>query len=448
MIRRRGRVERAGVQASLPLTDKAMTIRVDSEIGRLRRVLVHRPGREIDWMVPSIMERLLFDDILDGDEARGEHLMFCEVLRRAGVEALDAQELLAEVLAADAVRRDLLRELERDYAVQPPVLRQLDGLAPAALAATLIEGIRLPPNEADAGRRQFFALNPVPNYFFQRDPQVVLGNRLVVSSMANDAREREPLLARTIFAHHPALAAVAATFEIEVPPSGAPQHDPGFPYPTLEGGDVVVVDSEIVMIGLSERTNRRGVETLAEYLRLEETSFRHMVVVELPHKRSYMHLDTVFTLIDRGLCLAHLPVVEPGGPESAHVYSVDLYARELTFTLRAGLLRTLAELGVDLAVVPCGGAVEAIDQQREQWTDGANAFSLAPGVVLLYQRNRKTIAELARRGFRVLAGEDVAAGREDLMSGGPAVVTLWSNELSRARGGPRCMTMPLERERV
>ncbi|HXO30308.1 MAG TPA: arginine deiminase family protein, partial [Thermoanaerobaculia bacterium] len=138
-----------------------MTIRVDSEIGRLRRVLVHRPGREIDWMVPSIMERLLFDDILDGDEARGEHVMFCEVLRRAGVEALDAQDLLAEVLAGDAVRRDLLRELERDYAVQPPVLRQLEGLEPAALAATLIEGIRLPPNEADAGRRQFFALNPV-----------------------------------------------------------------------------------------------------------------------------------------------------------------------------------------------------------------------------------------------------------------------------------------------
>lgn len=425
-----------------------MTIRVDSEIGRLRRVLVHRPGREIDWMVPSIMERLLFDDILDGDEARDEHVMFCEVLRRAGVEALDAQDLLAEVLAAGAVRGDLLRELERDYGVQPPVLRQLDALPPPELAATLIEGIRLPPNEADAGRRQFFALNPVPNYFFQRDPQVVLGNRLVVSSMANDAREREPLLARAIFTHHPALAELAAIFEIEVPPSGAPQHDPGFPYPTLEGGDVVVVNSEIVMVGLSERTNRRGVETLAEYLRLEETSFRHMVVVELPHKRSYMHLDTVFTLIDRGLCLAHLPVVEPGGAESAHVYSVDLYARELTFTLRAGLLRTLAELGVELDVVPCGGALEPIDQQREQWTDGANAFALGPGVVLLYQRNRKTIAELARRGFRVLAGEEVAAGRQDLMSGGPAVVTLWSNELSRARGGPRCMTMPLERERV
>jgi arginine deiminase len=425
-----------------------MPIRVDSEIGRLRRVLVHRPGREIDWMVPSMMERLLFDDILDGDEARDEHAMFCEVLRRAGVEVVEAQQLLADVLAVEPVRGGLLGELERDYAVQAPVLRQLAQLPPPALAATLIEGIRLPPDAADLGRRQFFALNPVPNYFFQRDPQVVLGNRLVVSSMANDAREREPLLARTLFAHHPALADLAATFEIEVPPSGAPQHAPGFPYPTLEGGDVVIVSSEVVLVGLSERTNRRGVETLAEYLRLEETSFRHMIVVELPRRRSYMHLDTVFTVIDRGLCLAYLPVVEPGGPEAAHVYSVDLYAPTLTFTLRPGLLRALAELGVELEVAPCGGALEAIDQQREQWTDGANAFALAPGVVMLYRRNHRTIAELARRGFRVLAGEEVAAGRHDLIGGGPAVVTLWSNELSRARGGPRCMTMPLEREPV
>ncbi len=422
--------------------------RVDSEIGRLRRVLVHRPGREIDWMVPSIMERLLFDDILDGDEARDEHAMFCQVLRRAGVEVLDAQDLLTDVLADAALRGELLAELERDYAVTPPVLRQLADLAPPVLAATLVEGIRLAPEAADAGRRQFFSLNPVPNYFFQRDPQVVMGNRVVISSMANDAREREPLLARTFLGRHPAFADVAAVFEIDVPPSGAPQHDPGFPYPTLEGGDVLVVSPEIVLVGLSERTNRRGVETLAEYLRLEETSFRHMIVVELPRKRSYMHLDTVFTIIDRGLCLAHLPVVEPGGPESAHVYSVDLYARELTFTLRAGLLRTLAGLGVELDVVPCGGGEGPIDQQREQWTDGANAFAMAPGLIMLYGRNRKTIAELGRRGFRVLPGEEVAAGRHDLLDGGPAVVTLWSNELSRARGGPRCMTMPLERERL
>ncbi|HVT60868.1 MAG TPA: arginine deiminase family protein [Thermoanaerobaculia bacterium] len=423
-----------------------MPTRVDSEIGRLRRVLVHRPGREIDWMVPAMMERLLFDDILDGGEAREEHALFCEVLRRAGVEVVAAQDLLAEVLRDEQCRQRLLDELGRDYGVAPALVRRLAELAPGKLAASLVEGIRAQPETADLGRRQFFDLNPVPNYFFQRDPQVVLGNRLVVSSMATDAREREPLLAHSLFSCHPSLADLAAIFEIDVPPSGAPHHDPHFPYPTLEGGDVLVISPEIVMVGISERTNRRGVEVLAEYLRLEETSFRQLIVVELPSKRSYMHLDTVFTQIDRHLCLVHLPVIEPGGPESAHVYSVDLAARQLTFTVRPSLLPTLADFGLELEAVPCGGGLDPIDQQREQWTDGANAFAVAPGVILLYRRNRKTIEELGRRGFRILAEEEVAAGRHDLLAGGPAVVALWSNELSRARGGPRCMTMPLERD--
>jgi arginine deiminase len=423
-----------------------MPIRVDSEIGRLRRVLVHRPGREIDWMVPAMMETLLFDDILDGDEAREEHDLFSRVLRQAGVEVLEAQDLLAGVLEKGSEpRRRLLDELEAEYGVSFSLVRRLDELAPGELASALIEGIRAPAEISDAGRLQFFELNPVPNYFFQRDPQVVMGNRVVISSMATGAREREPLLARTIFEHHPELAP-GGIFEIDVPPSGAPQHNPHFPYPNLEGGDVLVVSPEIVLVGLSERTNRRGIETLAEYLRREETSFRHLIMVEMPRRRSYMHLDTVFTLIDRSLCLAYLPVIEPGGPESAHVYSVDLYAKELTFTLHASLLKALKDFGTDLEVVACGGAAEAIDQQREQWTDGANAFALAPGLILLYRRNHRTMEELARRGWRILAGEEVAAGKHDLLGGGPAVVSLWSNELSRARGGPRCMTMPLERD--
>lgn len=423
-----------------------MSIRVDSEIGRLRRVLVHRPGREIDWMVPSMMADLLFDDILDGDEAREEHALFCAVLRQAGVEVLYAQDLLADVLCYPGPRGKLLAELERDYAVPPRLVQRLGELPPGELATTLVEGIRASPRAPEAARRQFFELNPVPNYFFQRDPQVVLGNRLVVSSMATEAREREPLLARTLIEGHPSFADLGAMFEIEVPPSGAPQHDPHFPYPTLEGGDVVVLSSEIVLVGISERTNRSGAEVFAEYLRLEETSFRHLILLELPHRRSYMHLDTVFTHIDRGLCLAYLAAIEPGGPEAARVYSVDLYARELAFTRRPALLPLLADLGLPLEVVPCGGGLDAIDQQREQWTDGANAFAIAPGVILLYRRNRKTIEELGRRGWRVLAGDEVAAGRHDLLAGGPAVVTLLSNELSRARGGPRCMTMPLARD--
>jgi arginine deiminase len=422
-----------------------MPIKVDSEIGRLRRVLVHRPGREIDWMVPSMMESLLFYDILDGDEAREEHQMFCQVLRQAGVEVLDSQDLLVDVLAKDEPRGKLIAELEGEYGVAPDLIARLRDLPPAELAASLIEGVRLVPGISDAGRQQFFGLYPVPNYFFQRDPQVVLGSQVVISSMATDAREREPLLARSLFDHHPALRDRTALFEIDVPPTGAPQHDPHFPYPTLEGGDVLVPSPETVMVGLSERTNRRGVEVLAEYLRAE-SPFRHLIVVEMPHKRSYMHLDTVFTLIDRNLCLAYLPVIEPGGPESSHIYSVDLTAKELTFTVRLSLMRALSDVGIDLEIVPCGGSAEPIYQQREQWTDGANAFALAPGLIVLYRRNHKTIEALAQRGWRVLPEEEVVAGKHDLLDGRPAVVTLLSNELSRARGGPRCMTMPLERD--
>ncbi|HEV7518651.1 MAG TPA: arginine deiminase family protein, partial [Thermoanaerobaculia bacterium] len=339
-------------------------------------------------------------------------------------------------------------ELGRDYGVAAGLVARLAELPADRLAAALIEGVPARPDAVEAGGRKFFDLAPLPNYFFQRDSQVVLGNRVVCPSMATAAREREPLLSRTLFDYHPALQGYAALFEIDVPPSGAPQHDPHYPYPSLEGGDVLVASPEIVLVGMSERTNRRGVEVFAEYLRLEETPFRHLILVELPAKRSYMHLDTVFTFIDRNTCLAHLPVIEPGGREAAHVYYVDLYARELTFAVRPSLLSALADLGLELEVVPCGGAADAIDQQREQWTDGANAFAIAPGIVMLYRRNRKTIEELGRRGFRILPEEEVVAGRHDLQGGGKAVITLAANELSRARGGPRCMTMPVERDPV
>ncbi|HEX7184302.1 MAG TPA: arginine deiminase family protein [Thermoanaerobaculia bacterium] len=423
-----------------------MPLRVDSEIGRLRRVLVHRPRREIDWMVPSMMGALLFDDILYGEDAREEHDLFCNILKGAGVEVLDAQTLLSEVLQHGEPRFELLEELGREYGVSSRMVGHLALMSPEELAASLIEGVRCSPEDADAGRQQFFQLNPVPNYFFQRDPQAVLGNRVVISSMATDAREREPLLARTFIRHHPAFAGSAAIFDIDVPPSGAPEHNPNFQYPSLEGGDILVVSPEIVLVGLSERTNRRGAEVLAEYLRLEETSFRHLLMVELPRKRSYMHLDTVFTLIDRGTCLAHVPVVQSGGPESAHIYRVDLYARDLTFTLRPSLLEALAELGMELEVVPCGGSVEAIDQEREQWTDGANSFAVAPGVILLYRRNRRTLEELSQRGWRVLTTDEALSGEHGLLDGGRTAVALFDNELSRARGGPHCMTMPLQRD--
>lgn len=426
------------------------SVRVYSEIGRLRRMMLHRPGGEIDRMVPSMMERLLFDDILYGDEARQEHGRFRAVFERAGVEVVEAQDLVAEALEPAAARAELLRALAEEHEVAPGTVERLADLSALELAEALVCGLRA---EAEAHGsppyEHFFDLDPLPNYFFQRDPQAVLGETVMISSMATEARAREPLLSRLVFGHHPDYARRTALIDVDRPHHTAHGERPAprvFPYPDLEGGDVLVASPEVLLVGLSERTNRRGVEALAEYLRSHETSFRHLIQVELPARRACMHLDTVFTLIDHETCLAYLPVIQPGHAESAHVYYVDLTARELAFVVRPSLLDALARLGLRLDVVPCGGAQDPVEQQREQWTDGANAFAVAPGVILSYQRNRRTVDELDRRGWRVVSDLDVVERGEPVLGHGRTVVTVGGNELSRARGGPRCMTAPLVRD--
>jgi arginine deiminase len=318
-------------------------------------------------------------------------------------------------------------------------LRELDDLDAAAMASALITGILEPGPADERAPGSFYRLPPVPNYFFQRDPQVVAGDRVVVSSMATAAREREPLLALTAFESHPALAGGPPPIRLDA------EAEPRPPARHVEGGDVLVAGPEVLMVGLSERTNRRGIEALARQLHQAESDFRHLIVVEVPAKRSYMHLDTVFTFVDRDLCLAYLPVIAPGGSEAGAVYRVELAAPRLSYTVCDGVPAALAEVGIEVELIPCGGSDSLIDQQREQWTDGANAFAVAPRVLLMYGRNLRTTEELRRRGFRVLSGEEVIGGAE-VLGHGPTVVTLKDHELSRARGGPRCMTMPLERD--
>jgi arginine deiminase len=265
--------------------------------------------------------------------------------------------------------------------------------------------------------------------------------------MAAAARHREALLARAIFRFHPDLCDAPVLIDpLELPP-GHP-HFASPSRPCLEGGDVLVLSPDVIAVGHSERTNRAGIQALARALARTEGGPRWMVVVEVPHRRAYMHLDTLLTPVDRDACLLYPPVLMPGGGgEEARVYEIDLHAAGLQAVARDDLLAALRTRGIDLEPIPCGGE-DPVTQQREQWTDGANALALAPGVITLYDRNVGTAEELARCGFRVVEAEALLLGRDevDLDEDRRVCILVPSHEISRARGGPHCLTHPLVRD--
>ena len=425
-----------------------MNLRVTSEIGKLSSVLVHLPGQEIDRMVPSMMEELLFDDILFGDRAREEHRRFQQVLGFVAEEVLEVQDLLAEVLAVGEHREAILEDLGRSLSWGEDMVARLRDLPAEGLAAALIAGIEKPPQEAARYASELYWLPPIPNYFFQRDPLVVAGDRAVQCAMATPARRREPLLTGYVFERHPRFARPDGVFWFREfsADSGRPASYARMP-PMLEGGDILVLREDVLAIGYSQRTQKTTIERLTEALQEQGSPVERVIVVAIPPARATMHLDTVFTLISREECLVYGPMILPGGAEEADVYACDLTRRGIAWTAEKDLLSALKSQKIDLRPVRCGGE-DPIAERREQWTDGANAFALAPGLVLLYDRNVKTTEELSRAGYRIVDEADLLLGREelDLRRQGKCVVRLAAHELSRARGGPRCMAMPLVRE--
>ncbi|MFZ2490520.1 MAG: arginine deiminase family protein [Thermoanaerobaculia bacterium] len=419
-----------------------MRLNVTSEIGRLKRVLVHLPGREIDEMVPPMMAQLLFDDILYGQVAREEHRRFQRLIGFVADEVLDLQDLLEETFEDGEVREVVVRDLARRNRLKRSMVTRLLDLPAAELAEVVIAGIeRLTPS----GELSEFDLFPIPNLFFMRDPQIVVGDGVIISSMATQARRRESLLSKYVFTHHTAMADQRA-FWIDFMDSD-PERPMPRGIPTIEGGDVLVPRRDLLLVGISERTNRLGVESLMWGLIEARAGVTDVIVVELPRQRAMMHLDTVFTIINHHECLMYPPAIDPRGSQAAKVYSVDLTKRTLTFKAERSLLSALAKKGMDLEPISCGGN-RAVDQQREQWTDGANAFALAPGIILIYERNVRTAEELARHGYHIVYEDDLLLGRTELetWTDKKYALQIAGNELSRARGGPRCMTMPLERE--
>lgn len=452
-------------------------LNITSEIGPLRKILLHRPGEEVRRMTPGMRHQLLFDDIFYLALAQREHDAFRRLI---GIVAppegiLEVVDLLGEVLADEQVRRQMIDDVCALEGASEDVRYQLLAEPPATLATRLLAGLeKLGASASLAGALDTYPylLAPTPNMMFTRDPAVVVGAGLILAQMARPARRREPLLMRYIFTHHPHFAAGGAEPPLWFDRLQSEQvrslrtgggHDPY----TVEGGDVLVVRPDLLLVGASERTSNEGIDMLARELRRRGSPVRTIYAVIMPKQRSTMHLDTIFTFLSRDECLVYPPLILPGGGEQVGIVRLS---RNAHGTLRAeterrSLVECLQiELGRPIHAIPCGGA-SRLYQDREQWTDGANAFALRPGLILGYERNEQTFGALQGAGYRVVEGEELVRWVPDLSEPGGGrwiehatriteirahpdrkyAIKIGGLELSRARGGPRCMTMPLER---
>lgn len=413
---------------------------VFSETGRLRAVAVHSPGKEVDYMTPSLMHQLLFDDILFGREARQEHEVFSSVLKTVVDRVEDVQDLLAATLENDEAKSHFIDRFSALHKLNEEEREALGDLTATDLADRAVSGWY---EELDGGTHYNFRTPPVPNLLFMRDPAAVIGTGVSVNHMATEARRPEPFIMDTIFRFHP-------NYKVETEEKiwfdMIPGYHSGQPNMNhfIEGGDILVLSKDILAIGISIRTTQSAVTMLAERLR-RQRNFKTLFAVLMPHERAVMHLDTIFTQTDEENCLVFPPFFAPKHNHSLPVVRMDLTSDSVHVTLKDCFLDALADEGHKLNPIFCGGS-NRMDQEREQWTDGANAFCLAPGVILGYDRNVKTAEELSRHGYNVVKGQQVLNEGIDLLDGKRYFVAIKANELSRARGGPRCMTMPLRRD--
>ena len=408
-------------------------INVTSEIKPLKKVLLHRPGKELLNLTPDTLGDLLFDDIPHLPAAQKEHEEFVHILRENGVEVVFLEDLMAEVLDLDEkIREKFIRQFIYEAGIKTPkyknlVFEYLDSFRNnKELVLKTMEGIQI--FELDRRKREVekslvdlvseesdFLAAPMPNLYFTRDNFASIGHGISLNKMYSLTRNRETIYAEYIFNYHPDYKNVDKYYDRYL------SHH-------VEGGDILNLNEHILAIGISQRTTAEAIDQLSKNLfRDPDCMIDTILAFSIPSTRAFMHLDTVFTQIDYDKFTYH-----PGIMDTLQVFEItegddpdsdeDLNVKEINDSLENILRRYLNR---DITLIPCAGG-DKVAAEREQWNDASNTLCIAPGVVIVYDRNDVTNQTLREQGLRVLE--------------------LHGAELSRGRGGPRCMSMPLERE--